>query len=146
MPTVCILFLLLCELLLLYPEQSAAVHKASCYPRDRRLNETLKTCMSSVRHTLLLRTTSTSASWWITVNPRLQDGCSFLFSTMELYLKYLRFLKDFMVKVAILPRCLFRFTNLGISCKKVCECFYTWIIACSGLHNVIITVLLQIIR
>lgn len=44
-----------CLLFLLHPEQSAAVHKASCYPRDGRLNESLKACVSSVRRAVLLK-------------------------------------------------------------------------------------------
>lgn len=45
----------MCVPFLLHPEQSAAVHKASCYPRDRQLNDLLKACVSSVRHAFLLK-------------------------------------------------------------------------------------------
>lgn len=44
-----------CVLFLLHPEQSAAVHKASCYPRDRWHYDSLKACASSVRHAALLK-------------------------------------------------------------------------------------------
>lgn len=47
--------LCVCVLFLLHPEQSAAVHKASCYPRDRWHYDSLKACASSVRHAALLK-------------------------------------------------------------------------------------------
>lgn len=47
-------------LLLLHPEQSAAVHKASCYPRGRQLNDLLKACLSSVTRFFWLTLMSTS--------------------------------------------------------------------------------------
>lgn len=48
-------FLCVSVLFLLHPEQSAAVHKASCYPRERWLNDSLKACVSSARHAVLLK-------------------------------------------------------------------------------------------
>lgn len=86
--------LCVCVLFLLHPEQSAAVHKASCYPRDRQLNDSLKPCVSSVRHTVLLKINlSVSFPLSCTIFLLMQQRCSrkqryFVFSllTLDLYL------------------------------------------------------------
>lgn len=89
----------MCVPFLLHPEQSAAVHKASCYPRDRQLNDLLKACVSSVRHAFLLKINPTVSvlvnySIFLLMQKKRKKkeensrNCSFfLLSILDLYLR-----------------------------------------------------------